>query len=254
MSNKTTHRLIWSALLVLAPTFHSSPALGMDTSCRTDSDCVVVTQSLSPCRCAPCGGRAVNKKAWQRWKKKAPRLRCRKLPSSCARCRPIKPGSLKAVCLARKCQLRAVTRPAATRTAGRLSGNVKSRIYHGPSCHYYRCKNCTASFATSAAARKAGFRACKKCGGIVRAPVVKAPRNTKACKRNKDCGFMPAICPICNPCKPTWRDVGNLKAIRRARGLAAIVDCAVPRCRACARASNWRGTKVVCLKGRCTAR
>ena len=81
-----------------------------------------------------------------------------------------------------------------------------------------------------------------------------APRASLTCKRNKDCGFLPVICPVCLPCKPAWRPVGNLRAIRLARAAAAKVNCAMPRCLACGMKRNWRGTRVVCLLGRCTAR
>ena len=49
--------------------------------------------------------------------------------------------------------------------AGPYHGNVQSRIYHNSSCRYYACKRCTAVFATEEAARAAGYRACKVCGG-----------------------------------------------------------------------------------------
>lgn len=49
--------------------------------------------------------------------------------------------------------------------AGPYHGNAQSRIYHNSSCRYYFCKRCTVVFATAQAARAAGFRACKVCGG-----------------------------------------------------------------------------------------
>lgn len=40
-------------------------------------------------------------------------------------------------------------------------GNVESKIFHKPSCRYYKCKNCTAKFSSREAAIKAGYRPCK---------------------------------------------------------------------------------------------
>ncbi len=37
-------------------------------------------------------------------------------------------------------------------------GNVKSKVFHSPSCRYYSCKNCTVKFASREAAIKAGYR------------------------------------------------------------------------------------------------
>lgn len=54
---------------------------------------------------------------------------------------------------------------AAALAAGPYHGNMRSRIYHNSNCRYYACKNCTAVFETAGAARAAGFRACKVCGG-----------------------------------------------------------------------------------------
>jgi endonuclease YncB( thermonuclease family) len=42
--------------------------------------------------------------------------------------------------------------------SGPFHGNVSSHVFHGPSCEYYNCKNCTAVFATSEAAVAAGYR------------------------------------------------------------------------------------------------
>lgn len=42
-------------------------------------------------------------------------------------------------------------------------GNVRSHIFHGPSCRYYSCKNCTRVFKTREAAIAAGYRPCKIC-------------------------------------------------------------------------------------------
>jgi len=44
-----------------------------------------------------------------------------------------------------------------------IKGNTKSKIYHKPSCKYYKAKNTTVVFKTEAEAKKAGYRPCKKC-------------------------------------------------------------------------------------------
>ena len=46
----------------------------------------------------------------------------------------------------------------AASASGPFHGNVSSHVFHGPSCEYYNCKNCTAVFATSEAAVAAGYR------------------------------------------------------------------------------------------------
>jgi endonuclease YncB( thermonuclease family) len=42
-------------------------------------------------------------------------------------------------------------------------GNTESKLYHTANCRNYRCKNCTAQFATEAEAKAAGFRPAKDC-------------------------------------------------------------------------------------------
>ena len=42
-------------------------------------------------------------------------------------------------------------------------GNVSSKIFHGPDCRYYDCKNCTAIFNTREEAINSGYRPCKIC-------------------------------------------------------------------------------------------
>lgn len=49
--------------------------------------------------------------------------------------------------------------------SGGLHGNSNSHVYHNSGCQYYNCKNCTSNFSSSEEARKAGYRACQKCGG-----------------------------------------------------------------------------------------
>ncbi|MDR2141842.1 MAG: thermonuclease family protein [Deltaproteobacteria bacterium] len=48
---------------------------------------------------------------------------------------------------------------------GSLRGNVSSHIFHNSSCKHYSCRNCVRIFKTREEALKAGFRACKICGG-----------------------------------------------------------------------------------------
>lgn len=42
-------------------------------------------------------------------------------------------------------------------------GNVSSRVFHGPTCPYYNCKSCVVMFASSQAAKSAGFRPHTEC-------------------------------------------------------------------------------------------
>ncbi|EPR42781.1 Ada metal-binding domain-containing protein [Desulfovibrio sp. X2] len=47
--------------------------------------------------------------------------------------------------------------------AGPYHGNVKSRIFHAPSCRYYDCGACSAVFSSREQALAAGYRPCKVC-------------------------------------------------------------------------------------------
>jgi hypothetical protein len=42
-------------------------------------------------------------------------------------------------------------------------GNVKSKVFHGPGCMHYSCKNCVANFKSREEAVKAGYRPCMVC-------------------------------------------------------------------------------------------
>ncbi|SHH63430.1 thermonuclease family protein [Desulfofustis glycolicus] len=42
-------------------------------------------------------------------------------------------------------------------------GNVKSRVFHGPNCKYYNCKNCVIKFYSIDEAKKAGYRLHREC-------------------------------------------------------------------------------------------
>ncbi|MFT5729257.1 MAG: micrococcal nuclease [Desulforhopalus sp.] len=46
---------------------------------------------------------------------------------------------------------------------GGFHGNVKSHVFHSPSCRHYNCKNCTDTFLNKGTALKAGYRACGMC-------------------------------------------------------------------------------------------
>ena len=50
-----------------------------------------------------------------------------------------------------------------TATTGGYHGNVKSHVFHSPSCRQYNCKNCTMEFASKSAAVSAGYRPCGGC-------------------------------------------------------------------------------------------
>lgn len=46
-----------------------------------------------------------------------------------------------------------------------LHGNFKTMKFHNQYCDHYDCRTCTKIFKTKAAAEKAGYSACRKCGG-----------------------------------------------------------------------------------------
>jgi len=45
-----------------------------------------------------------------------------------------------------------------------VKGNKSSKIYHKPACKHYAAKGSTEAFASEAAAKQAGYTACKQCG------------------------------------------------------------------------------------------
>lgn len=59
--------------------------------------------------------------------------------------------------------LRSLTSPATPAYDGRVVGNVRSRVYHAPSCSNATCRNCTQPFATPADAQAAGYRPAGDC-------------------------------------------------------------------------------------------
>jgi endonuclease YncB( thermonuclease family) len=42
-------------------------------------------------------------------------------------------------------------------------GNQKTKVFHGPSCQYYNCKNCVVKFRSIEEAKRAKFRAHREC-------------------------------------------------------------------------------------------
>ena len=52
---------------------------------------------------------------------------------------------------------------AASAPARDVRGNVKSGLYHRPSCPNYRCRNCTRVFASESDAQASGFRPASDC-------------------------------------------------------------------------------------------
>ena len=45
----------------------------------------------------------------------------------------------------------------------KIHGNVKSRVFHSPSCPQYNCQNCTENFRSMSEAVKAGYRQHEQC-------------------------------------------------------------------------------------------
>ncbi|MCR4666659.1 MAG: hypothetical protein K5657_05125 [Desulfovibrio sp.] len=44
-------------------------------------------------------------------------------------------------------------------------GNPQTRVYHNPTCSYFKSKSATILFNSPEEARRHGFRPCSKCGG-----------------------------------------------------------------------------------------
>ena len=61
-----------------------------------------------------------------------------------------------------------------------LHGNVSSKVYHASGCKYYNSKSATAEFANAQEAEKAGYHACKICGG--KEGVVTTEKHGPSCK------------------------------------------------------------------------
>lgn len=57
------------------------------------------------------------------------------------------------------------SRAAPAASAGVLRGNVKSKVFHGPGCPNYRCRQCTATFGSPEEALAQGFRPAGDCQG-----------------------------------------------------------------------------------------
>ncbi len=44
-----------------------------------------------------------------------------------------------------------------------VKGNPNSKVYHKPACQHYNAKGSTVEFKSEAAAKQAGYKACKQC-------------------------------------------------------------------------------------------
>lgn len=53
--------------------------------------------------------------------------------------------------------------PTQAAVAVEFHGNTLSKVFHGPKCEHYNCKNCTMRFYTKAQAMQAGFKPCAVC-------------------------------------------------------------------------------------------
>lgn len=71
-------------------------------------------------------------------------------------------GTVQPACVAREARALSLLAPRAASAMG-FVGNVRSRVYHAPSCRNASCKNCTRQFATRAEADAAGFRPAGDC-------------------------------------------------------------------------------------------
>jgi endonuclease YncB( thermonuclease family) len=143
-------------------------------------------------------------------------------------------------------------------------GNVKSKVFHAPGCRHYRCKNCTVVLKSPGEAVRAGYRPHKQCVGSASAAPRPAPvaqpqppnlpwSKDHVCKRDSDCVFAHSPCPLCPPCKPTWRAVTSRAEYRRREDFYARRRIRCIRCKPCPDGpSKWLGTKAVCVKGQCT--
>lgn len=60
---------------------------------------------------------------------------------------------------------RSLISPVAPAYDGRVVGNVRSRVYHAPTCPNATCRNCTQPFATPTRAEDAGYRPAGDCLG-----------------------------------------------------------------------------------------
>lgn len=61
--------------------------------------------------------------------------------------------------------IKPVSRSAADGQKKPYHGNFKTMKYHNEFCDHYNCRTCTTIFKTKAAAEKAGYVPCGKCGG-----------------------------------------------------------------------------------------
>ena len=72
-----------------------------------------------------------------------------------------------------------------------------------------------------------------------------------ACKKDADCGVLPALCFRCDPCEKTWRPAANQVEIRGIEAARRVASCPARLCEACSAPDNWVGDRAICRAGRC---
>ena len=155
--------------------------------------------------------------------------------------------------------------------AALYQGDTRTKVMHGPGCKEYRCKTCTALFATPGAGMRGGYKVCARCRPdrhflkkVLGPPPAAPPRETRskdrACKRDRDCALLPPAPCGCRPCGYTWLRSANRKHVGWLLKEYAREQCdrSVP-CTPCANKDLrlldlYLGSKAVCLKGQCTTR
>jgi micrococcal nuclease len=145
--------------------------------------------------------------------------------------------------------------------SGRFHGNTKSKVFHGPGCKGYDCRNCTAVFKDRQDAVNAGYRPHPQCAsqGEANAPAAGTPqprhpwREDRACRADADCVLLPIHSPCaCSPCGRVSAEAANKKALETLRASWARMRCQAPICPACA--PLVVGDKALCINGQCQAR
>ncbi len=157
---RKARRGLWAEARPLAPWAFRHPEL----VCASDADCVFLPSVCPSCPpCTPTPRPFGNRAALRRIQELQARARCA-VPKCPACASPPFSGTLG--CVHGRCTLNQPapaekplepSAPAATAT-GPLRGNVRSKALHAPGCRDHGCKSCTASFARSDEARRAGYR------------------------------------------------------------------------------------------------
>ncbi|MBP3731543.1 MAG: hypothetical protein J6I40_08765 [Mailhella sp.] len=104
-----------------------------------------------------------------------------------------------------------------------LHGNSNSKIYHASDCEHYNAKSCTVQFATAAEAEKAGYHACKVCGG--KEGVATANKMPRTLKGNPNSKMLHG--PSCKyyDAKGTTEKFANLdQAIKKGYKLCSVCE------------------------------